>query len=104
MAAWIELGAPWPLFAILLITPDISMLGYLRGNHVGAIGYNVAHNWATGALVLGLGLAVSIPLLTFAGLILIGHVGMDRTFGYGLKYPTGFQDTHLGRIGRRHRG
>ncbi|HET8568702.1 MAG TPA: DUF4260 family protein [Candidatus Limnocylindria bacterium] len=25
---------------------------------------------------------------------------MDRLFGYGLKYPTSFSDTHLGRIGR----
>ncbi|TGV30518.1 DUF4260 family protein, partial [Mesorhizobium sp. M8A.F.Ca.ET.142.01.1.1] len=24
----------------------------------------------------------------------------DRALGYGLKLPTGFQDTHLGRIGR----
>lgn len=26
---------------------------------------------------------------------------MDRALGYGLKYPTSFQDTHLGRIGKR---
>jgi hypothetical protein len=25
---------------------------------------------------------------------------MDRLFGYGLKYDSGFGDTHLGRIGR----
>jgi hypothetical protein len=25
---------------------------------------------------------------------------MDRTSGFGLKYPTAFGDTHLGRIGR----
>ena len=33
-------------------------------------------------------------------LVLLGHVGMDRALGYGLKRPTGFGDTHLGRIGR----
>jgi Domain of unknown function (DUF4260) len=27
-------------------------------------------------------------------------VGIDRLAGYGLKHPTGFGDTHLGRIGR----
>jgi len=25
---------------------------------------------------------------------------MDRALGYGLKLPTDFRDTHLGRIGR----
>ena len=29
------------------------------------------------------------------------HVGLDRALGYGLKYPSGFGDTHLGAIGRR---
>ena len=77
------------------------MVGYLKGTHVGAISYNIAHNWATGGLVLGLGAALAVPMLVFAGIILIAHVGMDRLFGYGLKYPTSFQDTHLGRIGKR---
>ena len=35
-----------------------------------------------------------------AGAILIAHVGMDRAVGYGLKLPTSFQDTHLGRMGK----
>ncbi len=99
--AWLGLGAPWPLFLVFLVTPDISMIGYLQGTHAGAITYNIAHNWATGGLVLGLGIAAAAPAVTLAGLILIAHVGMDRAFGYGLKYPTSFQDTHLGRIGRR---
>jgi NADH-quinone oxidoreductase subunit L len=25
-----------------------------------------------------------------------GHIGADRAFGFGLKFPTGFRDTHLG--------
>ena len=28
------------------------------------------------------------------------HIGVDRALGYGLKYPTAFADTHLGRVGR----
>ena len=88
-------AARWPRAA------DVSMVGYLRGTHAGAISYNIVHNWATGGLVLGLGAALAAPALVFAGIILIAHVGMDRLFGYGLKYPTSFQDTHLGRIGKR---
>ena len=99
--AWIALGAAWPLFVVLLLVPDVSMVGYLKGTHAGAITYNIVHNWATGGLVLGLGAILAVPPLLFAGIILIAHVGMDRLFGYGLKYPTSFQDTHLGRIGRR---
>ena len=98
---WLALGAPWPLFVVLLLVPDVSMVGYLKGTHAGAISYNIVHNWATGGLVLGLGAALAAPALVFAGIILIAHVGMDRLFGYGLKYPTSFQDTHLGRIGKR---
>lgn len=98
--AWLALGAAWPLFLVLLLVPDVSMVGYLKSTHAGAISYNIAHNWATGGLVLGLGAALDVPALVFAGNILIAHVGMDRLFGYGLKYPTSFQDTHLGRIGK----
>ena len=42
---------------------------------------------------------VAVPLV-LAGAILLAHVGMDRALGYGLKLPTDFRDTHLGRIGR----
>jgi hypothetical protein len=28
-------------------------------------------------------------------LIWMGHLGFDRALGYGLKYATGFGDTHL---------
>ena len=100
LAAWVALGAPWPLFPILLLVPDISMVGYLGGPHTGAITYNLAHNWATGGIVLGLGLLFAVPALVLAGVILVAHTGIDRLLGYGLKYPTAFQDTHLGRIGR----
>jgi Domain of unknown function (DUF4260) len=41
------------------------------------------------------------PLLTAVGLIWIAHIGFDRALGYGLKYPTRFGDTHLGRRGLR---
>jgi hypothetical protein len=101
VAAWVALGGEWPWFVVLLLAPDISMVGYLIGPHVGAIAYNIVHNWATAGAVLGLGLLLSVPGLVLVGVLLVAHVGMDRAFGYGLKYPTAFQDTHLGRIGRR---
>ena len=94
------LGAPWLLLLPLLLLPDLSAIGYLRGPRLGAITYNVVHNWALGLAVLGVGLATDIAPIAIAGAVLVAHVGMDRALGYGLKLPTSFQDTHLGRIGR----
>lgn len=38
------------------------------------------------------------------GLAWLAHIAADRALGYGLKRPTSFHDTHLGRIGRGHPG
>ena len=94
------LGGWWLAVVPLLLLPDASMIGYLRGPRLGAITYNLAHNWALGLAVLGLGLATDLTGIALAGAILIAHTGMDRALGYGLKLPTSFHDTHLGRIGR----
>ena len=84
----------------LLLAPDLSMIGYLRGSRLGAITYNLVHNLATALIVLAIGWFAAIAPLALAGAILVAHVGMDRSLGYGLKLPTDFKDTHLGRIGR----
>ena len=93
----------WPMDppgAVAAPGVDVSMAGYLAGPRVGAVVYNLAHNQATGLLVLGAGAASGVSPLVLAGAVLVGHSGMDRLAGYGLKYPTAFGDTHLGRIGR----
>jgi hypothetical protein len=92
-------GSPlWLLPALLL--PDISAAGYVVNPRVGAMAYNAVHNWTLAIAILGVGWwLASIPAL-LAGSVLLAHVGMDRALGYGLKLPTSFQDTHLGRIGR----
>lgn len=97
------LGGPWLALPVLLFVPDVSIAGYLRGPQTGARLYNLAHNWAVALVVLGLGFLLVQPWLVLVGAILVAHVGVDRLAGYGLKYPTSFQETHLGRIGRRQR-
>ena len=87
-------------FIPLLLVPDVSALGYLAGPRVGAFTYNLAHTWAPGLIVLGLSVWLTAPTLQLVAAILIAHVGVDRAVGYGLKLPTSFQDTHLGRMGR----
>ena len=98
---WRAFGGELLWFIPLLLVPDVSMVGYLKGPHLGAITYNVAHNWFVGGLVFAIGAALEVNALAMAGAILVAHTGVDRLLGYGLKYPTSFQDTHLGRIGRR---
>jgi hypothetical protein len=98
--AYAVLGFSWLLFGVLILARDLSMLGYLAGPRVGAFTYNLVHTLMAPA---GLGLAawlLSVPLLTALALILLAHIAADRALGYGLKYATGFKDTHLGRIGR----
>lgn len=91
------LGGNW-LFAIpLLLLPDLSAIGYLGGLRMGSFTYNLVHNWVLGLAALGLGVWLASDLLLFAGTILVGHVGIDRLLGYGLKHPSGFKDTHLQR-------
>jgi len=45
--------------------------------------------------VFFLGNAAMLPI----ALIWFAHIGIDRALGYGLKYTSGFKDTHLGRLG-----
>lgn len=93
-------GRGWLLLALLLMLPDLSMLGYAAGARAGALAYNLAHSYA-GPLLLGAGAAaLGAGGLASLALIWTAHIGLDRALGYGLKLPTGFQDTHLGRIGR----
>jgi len=96
-----RLGGDWLWFVPAILAVDLSAVGYLRGPRAGALTYNLCHNWATGLAVLGVGLAGGIPLVALMGAVLVAHVGMDRAAGYGLKLTTSFQDTHLGRIGKR---
>jgi hypothetical protein len=84
----------------LLLVPDLSAIGYLAGPRIGAITYNAGHNLVLALGLLALGVWLAVTLVTLAGAVLLAHVGFDRALGYGLKLPTDFRDTHLGRIGR----
>jgi uncharacterized protein DUF4260 len=99
VVGFLAMGGHPLLLLPLLLAPDLSIVGYLAGPRIGALTYNLAHNLVVALLVLWIGWFVPISVLALAGAILFGHVGMDRSLGYGLKLPTDFRDTHLGRIG-----
>ena len=97
---WIANGGPPLLLIPAWLLVDLSMVGYLGGPRLGSITYNTAHNLVLALALLGLGWLTGIGWLVFAGAAFITHIGLDRALGYGLKLPTDFRDTHLGRIGR----
>jgi hypothetical protein len=91
-------GGSWVLFVILLLAPDLALVGYLGGPRRGAAAYNLAHTYAFPVLLAAAGLLTDNRLLLHLALIWGAHIGGDRLLGFGLKYPTGFQDTHLQRL------
>ncbi len=97
--AYHRIGASWWLFAALILVPDVSFAGYFVNTRIGAIAYNTMHV-TLGPLILG-ALGVLLPSFDLIAVALIwaAHVGVDRAFGYGLKYGANFGLTHLGRIG-----
>jgi Domain of unknown function (DUF4260) len=93
-------GGSWLLYVVLILAPDLFMLGYLRGPRIGGAVYNLGHVGLLPAIIAAVGLLGGASLALDIALIWLGHIGADRLLGYGLKLPTAFQDTHLGRIGR----
>lgn len=91
-------GGSWLPFVLLFLVPDISMLGYLAGNRVGAISYNLFHTYAAPGLLAAFGLLAGSSLAVSLALVWFAHITFDRMVGFGLKYPTGFFDTHLRRL------
>jgi hypothetical protein len=98
LALYVDGDHGWLLFVVLVLAPDLSMLGYLGGPALGALTYDVVHTYA---LPIALGVAGVLggsELAIQLALIWLAHIGVDRLLGYGLKYPTGFRDTHLQRV------
>lgn len=91
-------GGSWLLFAILILAPDLSALGYLAGPRTGSYVYNVVHTYLLPAVLAFYGFLGSNPLALQLALIWIAHIGADRLVGFGLKYPSAFKDTHLDRV------
>jgi hypothetical protein len=99
--AYVYGGHSWWLFAALFLLPDISMLGYLANPRVGSAAYNAAHTLTAALLLAGVGAVLGSALILSLGAIWLAHIGFDRMLGYGLKYASGFANTHLGQLGTR---
>jgi len=103
LALFAHVGGSWGMFAALFLAPDLAMLGYLAGPTLGAAAYNAAHSYVGPALLAGAAMLAGADLVLALALVWTAHIGFDRALGYGLKHPTAFGDTHLGRAGRARR-
>jgi hypothetical protein len=86
------------IFVLLLLSVDLFALGYLGGAKIGALVYNIGHTYVTPLLLTGAALLLQSDTGLMLALIWFAHIGMDRAAGYGLKYSSGFKDTHINRM------
>ncbi|MFB6170717.1 MAG: DUF4260 family protein [Haloarculaceae archaeon] len=95
--AYFARGGSLVLFVLVFLVPDLSMIGYAVDERWGSRVYNAGHTYLLPGLLLGAGLLLPASLAVSLALVWFAHVGGDRVLGYGLKYETGFGDTHLSR-------
>ncbi|MDR3740397.1 MAG: DUF4260 domain-containing protein [Terracidiphilus sp.] len=100
LALYARFGAGWALFFVLWFVPDLALFAYLRNPDFGARVYNALHSYVTPATLGLIGFLLHGNLAIAVALIWTNHISIDRLFGYGLKHPADFSNTHLGRVGR----
>ena len=96
--SYTRLNGNWILFILLILAPDLSMLGYLKDVQLGALAYNVVHSYVLPAMLFAVSYFIGFDFGLALAIIWIAHIGIDRCLGFGLKYPTEFKDTHLQRL------
>jgi Domain of unknown function (DUF4260) len=98
LALYFDGSHPWWLLLALALAPDLSMLGYLAGPELGSRVYDIAHTYVLPVTLAVAGALADLGTAVAIGLIWLIHIGVDRAVGYGLKYRSGFGDTHLQRV------
>lgn len=95
LGGYFTLNGPIWLLVVLALAPDLSMIGYLAGPRVGSLTYNIVHTYTLPIFLGALGFWADIRIALLVALIWAGHIGADRLVGYGLKFESGFKNTHL---------
>ena len=87
----------WP-FAVLAIAPDITLVfGFRPGLQRGQLDprvvpfYNAVHRFPAPVVLTAVALLVGAYGWLAAGLAWCAHIGIDRSLGFGLRTPEGFQ-------------
>lgn len=89
------LNFSWWWFPLLLLIPDVSMVGYIMTNKVGAFFYNIVHHRGIAILIFIIGAVSEQSIIQLIGIMLFAHSTIDRIFGFGLKFADNFKHTHL---------
>ena len=100
IVAFAMIGGNWWLFAVLILAPDLAFLAMGLGPKRAAMVYNFLHSYIWPVILVGAGQLTQVGWLSLVGLIWAAHIGIDRAIGYGLKYPSSIETTHLGLIGK----
>lgn len=95
-----QLELSWRYWLLLLV-PDVFMVGYAKSKKLGAITYNIGHSYVTPTLLALVAFLFDWKLGYGFAVIWAAHIAMDRMLGYGLKISEGFEHTHLGLIGKK---
>jgi hypothetical protein len=92
--------ASWWQLAVFSLAPDLSFLagmssGLARGQlHPRAVPlYNAVHRYWAPAVLVVVTLVLHSPEWLGAGLAWVAHISIDRSLGFGLRTPDGFQRT-----------
>ena len=76
------------------------MVGFAFGGTAGARTYNIVHSYTLPIILGAAGHFLGPAWLLHVAMIWVAHIAIDRAIGYGLKYATSFQHTHLGVMGK----
>jgi hypothetical protein len=87
----------WPL-VVFAMAPDLSFLAGMSGGlqrgqlHPRAVPiYNAVHRYWAPAVLVVVTFLMSSPAWLAAALAWIAHISFDRSLGFGLRTPQGFQ-------------
>ena len=98
MFAYGRLEVSWLVFLILFLWPDLAIVVYAVNKDWGTAVYNLLHTYTLPIILLIAAVLLSSTFAIQFAIIWFAHIGMDRLFGYGLKYTSAFKDTHLTRL------
>jgi hypothetical protein len=98
--AFVRLGFDWWWLPVLFLGFDLSAIGLLFGPRIGALSYNLAHNFIGGAVLIVLWAILGTTAVGVVGFAWTFHVALDRALGYGLKHADNPDHTDLGLKGR----
>lgn len=96
VAAYLVVGGHWG-YLFLGFLAGLTFIGYYANPRLGAAfyNYNLVHTTFFPLISALFGFFAGSNLALLVGLIMLAHIGLDRTLGYGLKYPDAFKHTHL---------